>query len=73
MHDADDAEGVLAMVDAAGRAESLTLPYGFSPPMWADILQQAGAIKGLLENDEPDDQVIMDQARTLREVLRQYV
>jgi hypothetical protein len=73
MHDAEDHEGVLAMVAIARQAESLPLPYGFSPPVWADIVEQAGAIRVLLEQDEEDDEVIMEQARTLRNVLRQYV
>jgi hypothetical protein len=76
MHDAEDAEGVIAMVDAARQAESLPVPYGFSPPVWADIAAQAASLRSMLEDDSEQsvgDDVIMDHARALRNVLRQYV
>jgi len=73
MHDAQDAEGVLSLVDAAARAETLPLPFGFSPALWGDIVGQATALRDALAGDDADDELLMDQARDLRTLLRQYV
>jgi hypothetical protein len=73
MHDAEDHEGVLSLVDAARQVEQLAVPYGFSPATWADIVEQAQALRLMLEGSEDDDETIMERARTLRNVLRQYV
>lgn len=73
MHDAQDHEGVLSLVDAARLAETLPLPFGFSPPVWADIVHQANALRHALEADVEDDELVMDQARELRTLLRQFV
>jgi hypothetical protein len=72
MHDPEDHEGVLAAVDAARWAEALSLPFGFTPAVWNDLVGQAKALRRALEG-EADDQEIMDRAATLRNVLRQYV
>jgi len=76
MHDAEDHEGVISMVDAARQAESLPVPYGFAPAVWADIIEQVSGLRKVLESsseEEVDDETVMDLARTLRNVLRQYV
>lgn len=73
MHDAQDHEGVLSLVDAARLAETLPLPFGFSPALWGDIVGQANALRHALEADVEDDDAVMDQARDLRTILRQYV
>jgi hypothetical protein len=72
MHDATDHEGVLALVDGAGLAETLPLPYGFAPPIWQDILSQVTGLRDSIEGDA-DDETIIDAATTLRTTLRQYV
>ncbi len=72
MHDPEDHEGVLAAVDAARWAESLPLPFGFSPPVWRDLVSQAKALREALEGEADDDDVI-ERALTLRNLLRQYV
>jgi hypothetical protein len=75
MHDALDHEGVLALVDAARLAETLPLPYGFSPAVWNDIVAQAQALRTSLEAevDDVDDVKITEQATALRRTLRNYV
>ena len=70
---ARDAEGVLAMVERAGVAGRLRLPYGFSRAAWGDIVVQAVAVKDLLEGDDADDETICEHAQVLRDTLRQYV
>jgi hypothetical protein len=72
MHDPEDHEGVLSLVDAARMAESLAVPYGFAPAIWRDLVAQAVALRQLLEGEAGDDEV-MEQARNLRTLLRQWV
>lgn len=71
-HDPRNHEGVLALVDAARLAASLPLPFGFSPPTWKNVIDRAMALRRSLEEDEEDDDVILEQARTLRNVVRQF-
>ena len=73
MHDAEDAEGVIALVDHAEIATGLPLPFGFAPAVWADIIEQATALRARLEGAEADDEEIKERARTLRSLLRNYV
>ncbi|MGH9185538.1 MAG: hypothetical protein ACRD0U_06970 [Acidimicrobiales bacterium] len=72
MHDPEDHEGVLSLVDAARLAESLPVPYGFAPAVWKDLVGQATELRFLLEGDADDDTVI-ERARELRTQLRQWV
>jgi hypothetical protein len=70
---ARDSKGVLTFDAAAERSQDLPLPYGFSPVVWKDIVNQVESIQGLLENDDSDDGEIKNQARDLRNTLRDYV
>jgi len=72
MHDPFDHEGVLSLVDAAKLAETLPLPYGFAPAVWKDLVGQARKLREALEGDA-DDETIIDESRSLRTTLRQYV
>jgi hypothetical protein len=73
MHDPLDHEGVLSLVDAARMAQTLPLPYGFSPAVWNDLVAQAQALRASLEVDDVDDEKIIDQATHLRATLRDFV
>ena len=73
MHDAEDHEGVLSLVDAARLAATLPLPFGFTPAVWADIVEQADGLRHALEGDTAEDEDVMTRARTLRNLLRNYV
>lgn len=72
-HNATSPDGVLAIVDRAVDAEAMPLPFGFERTVWADILEQVTALRTLLESAESDDEGIEEQARLLRDTLRQYV
>jgi hypothetical protein len=72
MHDPLDHEGVLSLVDAARLAETLPLPYGFAPAVWNDLIIQVKQLQSSLEGDVDDDLVI-EQATTLRSTLRNFV
>lgn len=73
LHDPLDHEGVLSLVDGARMAEAMPLPYGFAPAIWEDLLGQVRALQGLLEREDVDDDEVIQQATTLRNLLRQYV
>ena len=73
MHDARDSEGVLTFVDAAARARTLSLPFGFERGVWDEIVARAGALAGDFENDVEDDDLIVERATELRNLLRGYV
>jgi hypothetical protein len=72
MHDPLDHEGVLSFVDGARLAETLPLPYGFAPAVWNDVLVQVKQLQSALEGDVDDD-IVIEQATTLRSTLRNFV
>lgn len=72
-HKATDAEGVLALVDAAELAPRVALPYGFTRPVWQGLVAQAVALRGLLESSDASDDDIEEAARDLRDTLRPLV
>lgn len=72
MHDPEDHEGVLSVVDATARASRLRLPYGFAPAVWRDVVSQAEALCEAIETDADDD-TVMAAAATLRATLRPLV
>jgi len=71
--DATDHTGVLGGVDAVNRLEGRPLPFGFGPALWQDILAKAVSLRADIEDDSVDDLDLMDHARDLRTLLRQYV
>ena len=73
MHDARDSDGVLTFVDAAARARTMSLPFGFERGVWDEIVARAGALAGDFENDVEDDDLITERATELRNLLRGYV
>jgi hypothetical protein len=73
MHDAEDHEGVLSLVDASKLAEKLPLPFGFDAEVWAEIVAKAAALRRAFEEDVDDDNEIVERATDLRTVLREYV
>ena len=73
MHDARDPDGVLPFIAAAGRARSLSLPFGFERGVWDEIVARAGALAADFENDVEDDDLIIERATDLRNLLREFV
>ena len=72
MHEPWD-EGVGAdLVDAAGRVAASPAPFGIEPVAWAQVQELASAVVGDLDADSAEEVVVTD-ARTLRDVLRHYV
>jgi len=50
-----------------------TFLFGFGPALWQDIIAKAVALRADIEDDEIEDDELMDHARELRTLLRQYV
>lgn len=73
MHDPDDSAGVLRLTDAAVVVEAMALPYGFAPGVWNDIIERSAALRTLLEDPDSDDDAVVEAAKELRTLLRQYV
>ena len=75
VHDPSDTEGTLAAVDAATAMASMSTPFGFAPPLWAELIERSGHLKQLLETDAEvvDDESVHSAATKLRAVLRPYV
>lgn len=74
MKDPDDRDDIGRFSAAAAQADSLSLPYGFSPAVWDDIKAKAGALRDLLAagfEAEADD--VTEAATVVRQTLRQYV
>lgn len=73
MHDAEDHQGVLGVVEAAGAAEQLSLPFGFEAEVWAEIVARAAGLRRAIEEDVEDDAEIVERATELRTRLREFV
>jgi hypothetical protein len=73
MHDPDDSAGVLRLTDAATTVEAMALPYGFAPGVWSEIIEHSAALRALLEAADSDDDAVIESAKGLRNLLRQYV
>lgn len=75
VHDPADTEGTLAAVDAARAMASMATPFGFAPPVWKELVEQAGSLQALLETEAEvvDDDAVVEAATALRAALRPYV
>jgi len=74
-HDPSDTGGTMASVDAATELSSMPTPFGFGPPIWAELVEQADALRELLVTDSEvvDDEAVLEAATRLRSALRPYV
>ena len=71
-----DADAVIDAVDAANRLERLSVPFGFEPPVWRGIVDDALALRDLLDADgesEVSDASVKEKAAAMRSQLRHYV
>jgi hypothetical protein len=75
VHDPSDPEGTLAAVDSAQAMAAMPTPFGFGPPVWTELVEQASALRELLETDAEivDDEAVHAAAESLRATLRPYV
>ena len=72
MHAPDDAAVVGEAVKAVEAAVAIPRPFGFSPEEWGRIKAFASGMGEDVSNDA-DDEVVVEGARNLRDLLRKYV
>jgi hypothetical protein len=70
---ANDHEGVLTLVERAGVAQRMKLPFGFNRHDWDQIVEQATDLRALIEDDDSADADITARAAVLRGTLHPYV
>jgi hypothetical protein len=70
---ANDHEGVLTLVERAGVAQRMKLPFGFNRHDWDQIVEQATDLRALIEDDDSADTDITARAAVLRGTLHPYV
>jgi hypothetical protein len=58
MHDPDDSGAVLRFTDAAGTISDLSLPYGFAPGSWEEIVTLSGELRSLLDAADSEDEAV---------------
>ena len=68
----DDGRVAEALVAAAAVVQESRPPYGFEAVAWLQIRELAAAVVEAVESDA-DDVAVSREARTLRDVLRQYI
>lgn len=71
MHEPWDESAADDLVEAAGAVEASVPPYGMAVETWVQIQEMARMVRGDLEAAAED--VVAQDARALREVLRRYV
>jgi hypothetical protein len=65
-----DPEGVLALVEVHGVMATMTLPFGFDPAVWSDLVARTGVIATALAADDDEDQPTGERLEELAEDLR---
>jgi hypothetical protein len=72
-----DADSVVAAAEVADRIEQISVPFGFEPAVWRNLVTQAVELRDALTETDPeaqlDDEELMERSSTLRNFLRQYV
>jgi hypothetical protein len=71
-----DSDAVIDAVDAANRLEHLSVPFGFEPPVWRGIVDEALALRELLDGNGDSavsDDAVKEKASDIRAQLRHYV
>jgi hypothetical protein len=74
-HETYDEERVVEFIEAASAVGQCLAPYGIEPVVWNRIQTEASAIVTALEKGEDgdDDEAVTSAARSLRDLLRNYV
>jgi hypothetical protein len=73
MHDPRDHEGTLSLMDSARVALEAPAPYGFDEQQWDALLDAVGSLVLLVGNQSIDDDAVIEQATTVRSILRPLV
>jgi hypothetical protein len=72
-HDAEDPDGIIALIELDEAIEGSDPPYGLAASDWAHLCERVDALAELLQADKVDADAVMTSARDLRTALRPYV
>jgi hypothetical protein len=73
MHDPQDHEGTLSLIDASRMAANVAVPYGIEDEVWSGVVAAASALARVVEGTDPDADAVIDQATALRQRLRPLI
>jgi hypothetical protein len=73
VHDPNDHEGTLSLIDAIRTATPAPPPYGMDKVWWDGVLGIADQLVVLLDAPAPDQDAVIAEATALRDGLRPYV
>jgi hypothetical protein len=73
VHDPNDHEGTLSLIDAIRMAAPAPPPYGMDKVWWDGVLAIADQLVVLLDSPAPDQDAVIAAATALRDILRPYV
>ena len=73
VHDPSDTAGRKAVADGAVEAAGHAPPYGMDKAWWTGIGERCAELARLLESPSTDEELVVDQATLLRDLLRPYV
>jgi hypothetical protein len=72
-----DADSVVDVAETTDQLERLSLPFGFEPAVWKNLVGLASGLRdALVEEDEDlqlDDEELKEKATAVRNTIRQYV
>jgi len=68
-----DHEAILEFLEAEEVIDRLAMPYGFERDGWDSIRLVLATLRDSLEADDPDDDVIVADARRVRDALVQII
>jgi hypothetical protein len=68
-----DHEAILEFLEAEVVIGRLAMPYGFERDHWERVLLKLAALRNSLESEEPDDDDIVANARSVRDELVQII
>jgi len=72
-----DSDSVVAAAEVADRIEQISVPFGFEPAVWRNLVTKSTFLRdALIEEDSDaqlDDDELKERAADLRDFLRQYV
>jgi hypothetical protein len=72
-----DADSVVDVADTTDQLERLSLPFGFEPAVWKNLVGLAASLRDALAEDDEElqlsDDELKDKAKAVRDTVRQYV